>query len=606
MLKYNKFEIIALLILENQKEKVNDSNSPQEKINYGISQNIYDKYHQEKYLKLGMKDGDIKKAKYVEELSIDEIINFYYQLYIKNHVEKIEDPNTAYLYFDTLVNLGTKNSTLFLQKVCKTKKDGVIGRKTIQMVNSMNQKDLQNELIQERIQFLKDAINKNPQKQRYYENWISNLDQLKEQIDKGIIPENEQEQSEGQSELQKNVLQYREEIEFEKKIRGINFRSMKFLIDVQEDIHLTDLATALLVLSDPNLSKEEKIIKFNLVPVLSLNKEAVSQQEKLYWPDEFVKRNLIQDTEFARVMFESSHLLQQISLGISADGKTPFKYPKELELCGLKSYYNFGKMNGSQNLYKFMLYPYKCVYSCLDDEFLIESIQIKCKAKQLEIMKQQIIENEIKDNNDQGFLFAEKFSEIYDKISKYYPIFNRLEKLFKAVVLGKQMIKMNVKIDSDLLRVQSLKSYNLPNTISILKCELQKINTIQNKSTKEKQLLQFALGEVDTNCQTILEDKEIKNKMKFNNLTEINIPFFIQQKCSNCNRMIESQLLNLGQNSCSIHHSDSCYLCLNLIEEKNQIYHQIDDTEYSFHKTCLEVYEKVQTSELDFEFEKTL
>ncbi|CAD8169562.1 unnamed protein product [Paramecium octaurelia] len=608
MSKINTFEIIAQHILENQREKVH-YDIQQEKINYGISQNIYGKYHKEKYLKLGVKEGDIPMAKDVEELSMDEIINFYYQLYIKNHVEKIVDPNTAYLYFDTLVNLGTKNATLFLQKACRKTKDGIFNKIALSALNNMNQKDLQHDLIQSRILFLEEAIKKNPQKKRNYENWISNLDQLKEQIDKGIMPQLEDqqlEQFESKPQFQHMLGQFKDEIELEKKIRGINFNSMRFLIDVQEDIHLTDLATALFVLSDPKLSKQEKMIKFNLSPILSLKQEEVSQQEKLYWPDELVKRNIINDTEFAKVLFESSHQLQQISLGIAADGKTPFKYPRELELCGLKSYQNFGSMMGSQLIYKFILYPQTCVYNYQDGQFLIESIQIKCKAKQIELLKQQIIEKDIKDPNDQGVLFAEKISEIYEKISKYYPIFKRLEQLFKAVVLATQMIEKNVQIDSDLLRASSLNSYNLPKTISILKSEYQLKEEKSNKSNKEKQLFKFALGEIDTSCQNKIEQKVINNKLNFNNLTEIDIPFFQQKKCRSCSRMIESQLLTLGYNNCSIHLSDSCYSCLQLIKADNSILHKIDETEISFHKACSELYEQRKQSEFDFDFENAL
>ncbi|CAK84283.1 unnamed protein product (macronuclear) [Paramecium tetraurelia] len=608
MSKINKFEIIVQHILENQREKVH-YDIQQEKINYGVSQNIYGKFHKEKYLKLGVKEGDIPMAKDVEELSMDEIINFYYQLYIKNHVEKIVDPNTAYLFFDTLVNLGTRNATLFIQKICRTTKDGIFNKVIISTLNNMNQKDLQHELIQSRILFLEEAIKRNPLKKRNYENWISNLDQLQEQIDKGIMPgleDQKLEQYESKPQFQNMLGQFKDEIELEKKIRGINFNSMKFFIDVQEDIHLTDLATALLVLSDPKLSKQEKMIKFNLNPVFSLNQEEVQQQEKLNWPDEFVKRNVINDTEFAKVLFESSHQLQQISLGIAADGKTPFKYPRELELCGLKSYQNFGSMMGSQQIYKFILYPQKCVYSYQDGQFLIESIQIKCKAKQIEIMKQQIIEKDIKDSNDQGVLFAEKFSEIYEKISKYYPIFKRLEQLFKAVILATQMIEKNVHIDSDLLKTSSLISYNLPKTISILKSEYQQKDAKLNKSNKEKSLFRFTLEEIDTSCQNKIEQKAINNQLKFNNLTEIDIPYFQQKKCGSCSRMIESQLLNLAYNNCSIHVSDSCYSCIQLIQADNQILHKIEETEFTFHKTCFEVYEQRKSSEFDFDFENAL
>ncbi|CAD8214203.1 unnamed protein product [Paramecium pentaurelia] len=53
--------------------------------------------------------------------------------------------------------------------------------------------------------FKKNSISKGCNKQKSQK--ISTLDQLKEQIDKGIILENEKEQSESQSELYQNVLQ---------------------------------------------------------------------------------------------------------------------------------------------------------------------------------------------------------------------------------------------------------------------------------------------------------------------------------------------------------------------------------------------------------------
>lgn len=42
---------------------------------------------------------------------------------------------------------------------------------------------------------------------------------------------------------------------------------------------------------------------------------------------------------------------------------------------------------------------------------------------------------------------ALKFTELYDQIATYYPIFNRLKSVFKAVALGKWMYENKIKID---------------------------------------------------------------------------------------------------------------------------------------------------------------
>lgn len=46
---------------------------------------------------------------------------------------------------------------------------------------------------------------------------------------------------------------------------------------------------------------------------------------------------------------------------------------------------------------------------------------------------------------------------------------------------------------------------------------------------------------------------------------EIEIPFFPNIKCQDCNRWVENDLVSLDENKCKIHNDYTCYLCFELI-----------------------------------------
>ncbi|CAK89445.1 unnamed protein product (macronuclear) [Paramecium tetraurelia] len=343
-----------------------------------------------------------------------------------------------------------------------------------------------------------------------------------------------------------------------------------------------------------------------------------------------------QHTELATILFDADYLLKQMSLGVEADGKTPFQYPQELQQLGLKSCSQMGQSLEQRRLCRFWLVPKQCFYSSVNNKYIIDDIQVACQARVMERVGNSLQDKVSQDVNDAPYQFATKFTQIYDTIAKYYPIFNRLKQLFKAVALGRWMYENNVKgIYQETLRY-CRKVNNSPKVIPILKYEkvteenktpiyytqAEKVQvaiehlkgkghpTTQNyidqivkqipdlKGYSVSSSVQYSQGGVNTHCQNMIESKADPKVDKFKNLEEIDIPFFPQKKCSACNRMIESHLLNLNQNQCSIHNDYTCYLCLELITAQDSYPKSciINNYRYIFHQSCYNQYETVINS----------
>ncbi|CAD8125273.1 unnamed protein product [Paramecium sonneborni] len=604
MVKDDKFFTCLKYIMESEGGDINHKDDRGGATRQGVSQKAYNNYQKEL--------GNNGKIKSVLELTKDQIEDFYYYYYKKYNVDKIEDINSCYLYFDTVILQGPDKAARMAQNVCNIKVDGCF-------------------------------VKNNPKQEVFFKGWINRVDRIYNQIQNSTIQQlyNQYQNKRTQERYDKNNQQTQNlngidcniDLSVLNRIKGVNKMCARFLIESQENIILSDLATVLSVLHGPKLKDEHKGISFSLDPIIIPNQQEFKQQQKVCWPDAYVERNIIQDTELAKILFDADYLLKLMSLGVESDGKTPFKYPQELQQLGFNSCSNMGKQKQQQMLYRFWLVPQQCFYTQINNKYVIDDIQVACQARQIERVNNKLKDKICQDVNDTAYQFAAKFTKLYDKIAKYYPIFNRLKQLFKAAALGRWMYINKIKINyQDIVRF-SRKVDNSPKAIPILKYEQvgeqnkipiyftqsEKIQVAKeyliekgHPTTQDlinqilKQIpdlkgyqvstsVQYSQGGVDTHCQNMIESKQDPKLDKFKTLDEVDIPFFPQKKCTNCNRMIECHLQNLDQNQCSIHNEYTCYLCLDLItnQQLNPKSCIINNYRYIFHQNCYNEYQEI-------------
>ena len=97
-------------------------------------------------------------------------------------------------------------------------------------------------------------------------------------------------------------------------------------------INLEDIAVILKILYDGTI--KNKAISFSLDPKEPTNPYGPTMR-KVFYPDEFEKKEILKGTKIGEDMFLADYLLKQMSLGYKSN-QTKFKYPHELERKGLK------------------------------------------------------------------------------------------------------------------------------------------------------------------------------------------------------------------------------------------------------------------------------
>ncbi|CAD8108207.1 unnamed protein product [Paramecium primaurelia] len=673
-----RFELLLPFVLETEGGQIYQQEYQNQPNNSRISQDSYNQYRNKKQKQnQNMVNQQIKDASL---LSKEDIKEYYLDIFIKNKCDKILDLRTCYLYFDMVINIGSENATLIIQKACNSTLDGIFNKNIISIANNIEQNRLQKSIIDARKKQFQKFCELKPHIRKFEKDLNNRLSKIQERISQGLLnidktqnnrdtpnnqqginiknnqmkdikqkinqpkasqkPINQQQVIDKLKVNQKEIQQNDNKINLYKlnKIKGVNKQTAQFLLDKNDNIHLSDLATVLLVYNDPNLDDKHKGICFSLDPIVQPNQEEFKQQEKVCWPDKFVNRNIIQDTEFAQILFETDYLLKLMSLGVQDDGKTPFQYPKELSDKGLKSCIAFGKGQFTKLLCRFWLVPQQCTYQFKDNKYIVNDIKIICQARQIERINSQLQDKQAQDINDMSYQFAQKFSELYDQIAIHYPIFNRLKQLFKAVALGKWMYQNRVKVDYQKLQEQIIKVNNQPKVIPILKFEqigdeskipvnytlnekIQKAKdyliekghpTTQNlidqvvqqipdlKGYQISQQVFYTLGGIDPNCQNMIAQDFMK-ETKGEEEDQIEIPFFPCIKCKDCQRMVEKQLISLDQSKCSVHNDFTCFLCLELVtsEDKEPRCCVINNFKYIFHKECSEEYETILNRKKD-------
>lgn len=108
----------------------------------------------------------------IYRLTLQEAKDIYYNLYWEAcRCDALPFP-VALVLFDTAVNQGVNFAVRALQEVVGTEVDGIIGRRTLEKVESVDVRELVNRLTQRRIKRYVDIVKNSPSQMVYLYGWL--------------------------------------------------------------------------------------------------------------------------------------------------------------------------------------------------------------------------------------------------------------------------------------------------------------------------------------------------------------------------------------------------------------------------------------------------
>jgi lysozyme family protein len=169
------------LILKNEGGYVNKPEDKGGPTNKGITQRAYDYYRKSKTF----------NPQSVELITDYEVSEIYYKSYwMEGDCDKLPDKLNI-VHFDTCVNCGCRQASKFLQRAVNAVDDGVIGNRTIDMVNNYistyGVNYIITEYLKERSEFYYALVEKDPSQKVFIKGWQNRIENLKSYID-GVKP----------------------------------------------------------------------------------------------------------------------------------------------------------------------------------------------------------------------------------------------------------------------------------------------------------------------------------------------------------------------------------------------------------------------------------
>lgn len=137
----------------------------------GIIQREYDRYRKLKGLELQS----------VINMSSDEMREIYYENYwLASNADKMLAP-LALVHFDTAVNSGIKQATLFLQRNIGVVADGIVGEKTLSAIAAITNDQIKNTVynyIDQRSKFLIKLVLDDNSQIIFLDGWMTRVRKL--------------------------------------------------------------------------------------------------------------------------------------------------------------------------------------------------------------------------------------------------------------------------------------------------------------------------------------------------------------------------------------------------------------------------------------------
>ena len=230
-------------------------------------------------------------------------------------------------------------------------------------------------------------------------------------------------------------------------------------------INLEDVAVILKILYDETIT--HKNISFSLDPFEPKNPTGAFMR-KVFYPDVYEGKKILEGTQIGEDMFIADFLLKQLSLGYKPDN-SKFEIPYQLSSHGLKSFnYSNNNINTINRRFSRVSVIIKKMENIIKNNnlFCIDNIQLGVDARQMEISEDGTLKDKkIQDINDQCYIFASKFSELYDIASNIYKCFYRLKEIAGAIAFAKWIYQnkfpLNLNLINKIYESTLIPNYNI-------------------------------------------------------------------------------------------------------------------------------------------------
>lgn len=122
-------------------------------------------------------DGDIDgdDVKLLTKKDFEAVLKKYWDRW---KADKIENQSIANILVDWVWGSGVWGIKI-PQRILGVVEDGIVGEKTLCVLNARNQKELFNEIFLARVKFLNDIVKRDPSQKRFIKGWINRLNDFK-------------------------------------------------------------------------------------------------------------------------------------------------------------------------------------------------------------------------------------------------------------------------------------------------------------------------------------------------------------------------------------------------------------------------------------------
>lgn len=127
------------------------------------------------YDKDGDGDIDANDIKLLDKKDFEAVLKQYWDRW---QADKIQNQSVANILVDWVWGSG-KWGIIIPQRILGLTSDGIVGPKTIEKINSMNQSELFRLIFQEREKFLENIVKNNPSQKRFIKGWKNRLNDFK-------------------------------------------------------------------------------------------------------------------------------------------------------------------------------------------------------------------------------------------------------------------------------------------------------------------------------------------------------------------------------------------------------------------------------------------